>query len=141
MTEAELLRVAARLGHRAVKELDAEQLAVAVLARLRAEPVPAPPRPAVVRARPWVLVLAAAALVLLVLRLTVGPGPGAPVPPAPWPGSPSVLTELDDLSATELETLLESLLPAASSSTHPEGTSYDELDNRSLELLLRSLEG
>ena len=51
------------------------------------------------------------------------------------------LHELDDLTASELEVLLETLPPSADAAAHPDPASLDELDAQSLERLLRSLEG
>ena len=138
MTEAELLRTAARLGEHVVEQLDETRLATAVLNRLATEPVVAA-RP--LYRRMWVLGLAAAAAMLLVLRLSL---PGSAHPDRSTAlGSPTstVLHELDDLTAAELEAVLETLPPPASVTEHPESPSLESLDAKSLEQLLRSLEG
>jgi len=141
MTEEELIRTASHLGDQVVRDLDGEGLAQRVLAQLAAKPVTASP----VRwmRRGWLIGLAAAAAVLLVLRLTL-PGSsssnGSTTPPAST-STLTVLHELDGLNSGELESVLESLEPAAGAITHPEGGSLDELDTKSLERLLRSLEG
>jgi hypothetical protein len=138
MTEEELLRVAARLGEHAVEHIDDAKLAKAVLARLATEPVIAA-RP--LHRRLWVLGLATAAMVLLVAKLSL-PGAGKAADAAET-SSPTitVLHELDDLTVPELESVLESLPPPAAVTSHPESPSLDGLDSKSLEQLLRSLEG
>jgi len=135
MTEEQLLQAAARLGEDAVRELDGERVARMVLERLASEPeVPVRPnRPRVVR---WSLgVAAVAAAILLFMRL-----PALPTSRTS-PSSPSVLHELDDLTVSELQVLLETLPPAADAATHPDPASFDQLDAKSLARLLRSLEG
>jgi hypothetical protein len=140
MTEDELSRTAATLGDRVVQSLDEQRLARAVLARLAEEPSDTGPATPRVR-RGWLLGLAAAAAMLLVARLTLTrsagsiAGPEAPVPTL------TVLHELDDLSAAELEVLLETLPPPAGAAVHPDPASFDDLDAKGLERLLRSLEG
>ena len=136
MTEDQLLQAAAKLGEDAVRTLNGQRVARVVLERLATEPSePARRiRPIVVR---WFLgVAAAAAAILLFMRLpstaSLLSSPSSPV---------TVLHELDDLTASELQLLLESLPPAADAAAHPEGASFDELDAKSLERLLRSLEG
>ena len=138
MTEEELLRVAARLGEHAVEHIDDAKLAKAVLARLATEPVIAA-RP--LHRRLWVLGLATAAMVLLVAKLSLpGAGKAADAAEASSP-TITVLHELDDLTVPELESVLESLPPPAAVTSHPESPSLDGLDSKSLEQLLRSLEG
>jgi hypothetical protein len=139
MTEEQLEQLAARLGSDAVGNLDSERLAQAVFARLAAQPAPVLP---LRRVRRGLLVaLAAAAALLLVSRLTLQQAPA----PAELPGSGgtalSVLHELDDLSVSELEILLETLPPLAAEAAHPDPAPIDEMDTKSLERLLRSLEG
>ena len=138
MNDTELEQLARTLGNRAVDSLDPERIAEATRRRLAAEPAPGP----VIWRRPryWATVLAAAAAVLLVLRLTL---PGPTTQPSTAEGAPAVpfLTELDALSPAELEFVLETLPPATESTVHPEAAVYEELDIKSLELLLRSLEG
>jgi len=136
MTEEELRHAAARLGEAAVRDLDGERVARIVLERLATEPMLPVRRirPLVVR---WSLAAAAlAAALLLFMQL-----PTAPTAPTP-PSSPTtVLHELDGLTVSELQVLLETLPPAADAAAHPEPASFDELDAKSLERLLRSLEG
>lgn len=139
MTEDELVRTAATLGDKVVEQLDEQRLARAVLARLTAEPsVTVPPRRL---RRGWLVGLAAAAAILLVVRLTVAPPPTSAVGPEEAVPTLTVLHELDDLSAAELEVLLETLPPPAGAAVHPDAGSFDELDAKGLERLLRSLEG
>lgn len=133
MTEAELLQTAARLGESAVRDLDHERVARIVLERLASEPVRRV-RPLALRV--FVGVAAVAAALLLFVRLP--PAPTAPSLPAV---PVTMLHELDDLTASELEVLLETLPPSADAAAHPDPASLDELDAQSLERLLRSLEG
>jgi hypothetical protein len=138
MTEEELLRAAAKLGEHEVEHIDEAKLAKAVLARVAGDPVVAAPP---LHRRLWVLVLAAAATILLVVRLSL-PGRENPTDSADaTPPSVTVLHELDDLTVPELERVLESLPPPAAVTSHPDPRSLDGLDAKSLELLLRSLEG
>ena len=138
MTEEELLRVAAKLGDQAVEQIDEAKLAKVVLARVATEPAMAAPP---LQRRYWALGLAAAATVLLVVKLSL-PGTQRPADSAEVTRpAVTVLHELDDLTVPELETVLESLPPPASLTAHPESRSLDGLDAKSLEQLLRSLEG
>ena len=138
MNDTQLEQLARTLGNRAVDSLDPERIAEATRRRLATEPAPSP----VVWRRPryWATVLAGAAAVLLVIRLTL---PGPATRPSATGSAPAVpfLTELDELSPAELEFVLETLPPATESTVHPEAAVYEELDIKSLELLLRSLEG
>jgi hypothetical protein len=139
MTEEELLRTAAKLGDSVARALDEQQLARRVLARLASEP-----SETLLLRRPrrrWLLGLAAAAAILLVLRLAIQPAVNSPAGPADAATTQTVLHELDDLSTAELEVLLETLPPAAGAAVHPDPGSFDELDAKALERLLRSLEG
>src|SRR5262249_3011716 len=90
--------------------------------------------------RGWLIGLAAAASILMVLRLTV-PGSRHPTTIVRDTSTPSVLHELDELNSSELQVLLETLAPAAAATTHSEHQLLEELDSKSLERLLRSLEG
>ncbi len=138
MTEEELLRQAARLGEHAVEHLDEAQLAKTVLARLATAPAVAE-RP--LHRRHWVVGLAAAAVILLVVKLSLPGGESPPDSAEVTAPAASVLHELDELTIPELEAVLESLPPPVSMTAHPESPSLDGLDARSLERLLRSLEG
>ena len=135
MTDEELVRTAAELGERETRGLDAERISRRVLARLESEPVVAE-RPGASWLRRAAYGLAAAAAIVLVVRFSVG-GPRVTAPPAAL----SVLPELDSLGTAELELLLETLPPATDSTAHPEPAALNELDVKSLERLLRSLEG
>jgi len=138
MTEEELLRAAAKLGEHAVEHIEEAKLAKAVLARVASEPAVAS---LPLHRRHWVVGLAAAATILLVVKLSL-PGGENPTDSADvTTPAVTVLHELDDLTVPELETVLESLPPPASVTTHPEPRSLDGLDAKSLEQLLRSLEG
>ena len=138
MTEEELIQTAARLGTEAVRQLDEERISQRVLARLKTEPAEAvtPIR------RGWgygLAGLAAAAAVVLVLRSSAPTSASSAISAAA--PSASVLHELDDLSVSELEAVLESLPATAGATAHPEPASLENLDAKSLERLLRSLEG
>jgi len=139
MTDAELERAAATLGNKVVQRLDERRVARAVLARLATEPVVA--AAASPLRRNWVLLLAAAAGVALVLRLSLTRPPAATEGRADTVPTLTVLHELDDLDAAELEVLLETLPPPAGTAAHPDPASFDDLDAKGLERLLRSLEG
>ena len=135
MSEEELLQAAGKLGEDAVRGLDEQRVARAVLERLATEPVAAPRRVgSTVR---WLAgVAAVAAAILLMVKSPTTP-PSSPSSLS----SPSVLHELDDLSASELQLLLESMPASAVAPAHPDPSSLDQLDTKSLERLLRSLEG
>ena len=137
MTDEELNRAAAELGSREVAGLDGERISRHVLARLQTEPAGAV-RPILPIARRIGLGLAAAALIVLMVRLSLG-GERAALHESPAPVS--LLSELDGLNVSELEQLLESMPPASDASVSPEPVTIDELDIKSLERLLRSLEG
>ena len=134
MTEAELVRTAARLGTAQAETLDPARVAERVLARLASEPAEVRPLPR--RVAPWFVGLAAAAALLVVLRLTVlSTSPTSP-------SARSVLHELDDLGTGELEEILETIpVPTAALFPAPEAAPLSELDSIHLERLLRSLEG
>ena len=135
MTEAELIRTAARLGTDQVGALDPDRVAERVIARLAAEPA-AKVLPLRRRVAPWLVGIAAAAALLIVLRLTVLPSPPSP------PTSLSVLYELDNLGTYELEEILETIPASATESAPAPGKMpWSDLDSDKLERLLRSLEG
>ena len=138
MTEEELLRAASRLGEQAVQQLDEAKLAKAVLTRLATEPA-AEPRP--LYRRVLVLGLAAAAAVMLIVRLSVTNPPSSDQTTALTAPPTTVLHELDDLTTTELEAVLETLAPATAVTPHPESPWLEGLDAKALQQLLRSLEG
>jgi hypothetical protein len=133
MTDLELERLAAQLGEKPAEALDAERVAARVLARLEQEPVVSL-NPAG-RAIRWVGALAAAAALILAVRLAVAPDASEPS------GSQvTVLQELDQLGADQLEEILQSM-PVTVSALPLETVPLQELDSIRLERLLRSLEG
>lgn len=133
MNENELEQLAARLGDRAAKTLDAEKIAERVIARLEEPEIVAFRRTPIIR---WTFGLAAAAIVIVALGLALKPGPRA----NPGEVQSSVLQELDGLGVDQLEQLLQTM-PATSSTLQPELVPLQELDTLSLKRLLRTLEG
>ena len=134
MNENELEQLAARLGERAAKTLDAEKLAERVLARLDEPENLAVRRAPVIR---WIGGLAAAAMVIVALGLALRPGnPGT----SRVTVRSSVLQELDGLGEDQLEQLLQTM-PSTSSTLPQNAVPLRELDTLSLKRLLRTLEG
>jgi len=133
MTEEQLIQLATSVGNDTIRELDSERIARVVLERLATEPVGRVGRSRAIAIRVSLGVAAAAAAILLFMQ--------SPAPPTPAKEPVTVLHELDDLTVSELEVLLETLPPAAGDAAHPDPASVEELDAQSLERLLRSLEG
>ncbi|MGH7561279.1 MAG: hypothetical protein ACRENB_09685 [Gemmatimonadales bacterium] len=133
--EWRLVRGAIDLGRS--DAVDVERVAGAVLRRMNQSP-PAPVT--VIRRRAlWLAALpVAAALALVVGRNAVGPGPDRSVPGLAQPAA--VLTELDDLSSTELQTVLDALDPTVNT-VGAESGRLGDLNAQELERILRSLEG
>jgi hypothetical protein len=91
-------------------------------------------------ARRWLIGLAAVAALVLVIR-PWRPG-HSPVMNLPERAAAvSVLNELDDLTPSELESVLEALPPAADAVPHVESAPFGDLEPKDLERMLRSLEG
>lgn len=132
MTEEQLIQLATSVGNDTIRELDSERIARVVLERLATEPVGRVGRSRAIAIRVSLGVAAAAAILLFMQ---------SPAPPTPAKEPVTVLHELDDLTVSELEVLLETLPPAAGDAAHPDPASVEELDAKSLERLLRSLEG
>jgi hypothetical protein len=139
--EWELVRTAHSLGASVAAGLDTGRVAAAVRRSLRAAPLR--DRVAALRRVRRVLVgLAAAAALVLVAQYRWGHGARDVVPVHPAPGAASsMLPELDGLTATELQAVLESFSPAAESLPHVETGLLDDLQPQELERVLRSLEG
>ncbi len=133
MTPEELERLAAGLGREAGEGVDSERVATRVLARLEEQKVVLlASRRRLVR---WIGGVAAAALLLLAVGLALAPAAGPD-----RAGTETVLHELDQLDAEQLEELLE-IMPVTASALPPESSPLSELDTIKLERLLRSLEG
>ncbi|MEP7324750.1 MAG: hypothetical protein ABI836_02275 [Gemmatimonadota bacterium] len=132
--EWQLLARGAALGA-GLPSLDAGRIGSMVQQRLAAER-----RKARNRRRAWVVapLAAAAAIVLVVTRPgekpASGQGPVATRLEIPF-------TELDSLSASQLQAVLETLEPPLGSSSTLDAPSLQDLDDHQLERLLRSLEG
>jgi len=155
--EWELVSLTGRLGAGAVPSLDPQTMSAAVLARVASHRAAAG-----ARRRGWlVAALAAAAVVIVVLRIprpadhpsagasgvaVTAPGPSAPLPaPAPTvanAGSEILpLPELDDLQASELESILGSLDDPSSATPSLDGSGLDDFDDHELERVLDAWEG
>ncbi len=135
--EWEVIRAAWVLGRGAASHIDSNRLAAEVARRL----TEAPRRSGRFPMRPprWALALAAAAAIILAVRIT-GPHPATRTA-APGPVGASILHELDELTASELESILDAIPHAAGSETPVESAPFGDLDTKDLERLLRSLEG
>ena len=136
--EWDLVRAAQGLGAGVAAALDTGRVADQVARRLaEASPVVRPR--AVGPTTRWLIGLAAAAALVLAVRpwrfggaATNRSNPVAAV---------SVLNELDDLTPTELESVLEALPSAAEAVPHVETVPFSDLEPKDLERVLRSLEG
>ena len=143
--EWELVLAAERLGASAAAGMDTARIAAAVRHRLRNAPVTGVPQ-AFRRAGRWLTGLAAAAAVILAVRLAT-PHPERPVtdPSAAAAtgglGEASLLPELDRLTSTELEAVLDAFEPAVEALPHVDGAALNELEPQELERVLRSLGG
>lgn len=134
-SELALLSAARRLGEGRVPPIHVERVAQLVSRRL-AEPVV---RPLGRRSVLWIAGLASAASVVLVLarpRPPVTSSDGPVIASAP----PSVLHELDDLSASELEEVLQTLPTSTEAMPHGEVVPLGDLSAGDLEQVLRSME-
>lgn len=137
--EWRLVRAAAGFGA-SVSVVDPDQVAARVSARLVAAAAEGKGRiPLAVTGRVsrLVIALAAAAAILLAVQITRSGRPSGPVSVT---GS-SVLQELDDLSITELETVLD-VFGGANGPTMPaDAPPLGDLNSDELERILRSWEG
>jgi hypothetical protein len=126
------------MGADVVVALDTGRIAEEVVRRV-AEAGPAA-RPRVLGpATRWLIGLAAAAALVLAIRPWL---PGRSVPnPSNAVAAVSVLNELDDLTPSELESVLEALPTAADAVPHVESAPFGDLEPKDLERVLRSLEG
>jgi hypothetical protein len=131
--EWELVRTALHLGRSESAGISTPRVAAAVLHRLVREP--APPAGRWGRPAGWVVVLGAAAVLALAVLLPRG----EPAPVSPEPAI-TVLHELDDLSAAELEAVLETIPPTADEALHVEAAPLGELSVPDLERMLRAME-
>jgi hypothetical protein len=135
--ESAISMAAFRLGHEEAGSLDPEALAARVRRNLAAGGVAGPvvmPSRTGRRVWPLLLGLAAAATVALVVLLPPKPAGSVPVEQL------AVLHELDDLSAAELEAVLETLPPAADAVVHPDEGGFAALSADMLERMLRTME-
>ncbi|HEV8358242.1 MAG TPA: hypothetical protein VGQ17_15930 [Gemmatimonadales bacterium] len=143
--EWELVLAAERLGARSAGGVDTARIAAAVRYRLRQAPLTPAAQP-FRRVGRWFAGLATAAVVILALRLAV-PNPERPVTgPAPAAaagslGEESLLTELDRLTSSELEAVLDGFEAPAEALPHVDGAALDQLKPQELERVLRSLGG
>jgi hypothetical protein len=135
MNQEELERLGARLGIEVADRVDPERVAPRVLARLHEARAPALSRGQ--RGLRRIAAMAAVAVLGVVLWLVAKPASG-PVDRVVTPGT--VLQELDELNADQLEALLETM-PITASVMPPEAAPLEGLDTIKLERLLRSLEG
>lgn len=132
MEDHELEVLAKRLGEREAAGVDADRTAEAVVARLRTAPV-------VVRLwrKSAVRWIAAAAVLLVAIGLAVYQPSETPVALDPTPPVP---VTIEELAATELTELMDSLeVEAPVSEFVP--VSLEDLSSRQLETLLQSMEG
>ncbi len=143
-----LVRTARSLGASVAAGLDTGRTAEAVRQRLAAAP-PHARVPALVRKRRWLVGLAAAAALVLAVRYSWPHADrAASRAEVVFPASKatasvivsSALPELDNLTATELEAVLESLSLPAEALPHVETGSLDDLQPQELERVLRVLE-
>jgi hypothetical protein len=127
----DLKRLARELGRGAAGTLDPERISGRVLTRLRSES-----RVRVVSlVLRWGVGLAAAAA----LAIAVVSRPGSE-DPAPAVAALVSIPELDDLTAAELEAVLETIPLPVDSSVHVEAAPMDELNAQELLRVLRTLE-
>lgn len=131
--EWQLVRAAGGLGRPESAGIDAAQAASIVLQRLVSEPVEPARRGS--RRAGWMLAAGAAAVLTLAVLLPRG----EPDPVSPEPAI-TVLHELDDLSAAELEAVLETIPPTAEEALHVEAAPLGELSVPDLERMLRAME-
>jgi hypothetical protein len=135
--ESRISLATARLGGEPAAALELEAVAARVRRDLAGLPVesglsPVAPRRRLVR--PILLGLAAAAAIAVAVLLPERPA--APVPVEQL----AVLHELDDLSAAELEAVLETLPPPADAMVHQDETGISALSAEALERMLRTME-
>lgn len=133
--EWDLVQRGARLGERATETLVPEFMATRVLAELR-RPSPSRAPARWLAGWRWLALPVAAAAALMVWRGTDRPSIPVGVEVA---AVESLLPELEDLQADELESLLEAV-PASSAPTGDVG-GLGDLDEGELQAMLRSLEG
>jgi hypothetical protein len=137
--EWDLVRAGAALGATPGSGLDTRRVAEVVARRLR-EAGPVGRIRGIGRIGRWVVTVAAAAAIILAVQLT-RPERAGPVSADSAPAAGPVLQELDGLTATELQSLLESFSPAVEALPHVESAPLGELKPQELERVLRSLEG
>jgi anti-sigma factor RsiW len=137
--EWDLVRAAQGLGAGVAAALDTSRIAERVSRRI-ADSGPVVTSPGLRPATRWLIGLVAAAALVLVIR----PWRPAHSPVMTLPeraAAVSVLNELDDLTPSELESVLEALPSAADALPHVESAPFGDLEPKDLERMLRSLEG
>lgn len=134
--EWRLVEAAGRLG--SGQAVDPARVAARVVERLSAEREA--PRRLAVRRVGWVVGLGAAAALGILVARTVTDG-RAPAPARPLVEA-TLLSELDGLTAAELELVLDAVDPVVSeASLAPDSVRLGDLTPSELERILRSLEG
>jgi hypothetical protein len=137
--EWNLVLAAQGLGADVAAGLDTGRLAEKVARRIE-DAGPVLTRPGLRLARRWLIGLAAAAALVLVIR-PWSPGHSPVMNLRERAAAVSVLNELDDLTPSELESVLEALPSAADALPHVESAPFSDLEPKDLERMLRSLEG
>lgn len=137
--ELKVIRVARGIGAIGIPPLDARRVMMGVRSRLAKDPAGSGSR-ALRHPGGWLVGLAAAAAVLLAVRMTVFPPRGGLQPGVSPDVEISTLHELDDLSAPELEAVLQAIPPSTAALGHGEIAPLGELSASDLERVLRSME-
>jgi hypothetical protein len=136
--ELQMTQAARRLGVAQMAGFDSRRVADGVRHRLATTPVAGPMRGAR-RVGYWLAGLAAAAAVVFAVGIGTRNRPAGGIVPVHL-AALSTLHELDGLGAPELEEVLRSIPPASEALGHVEIASFNELNARDLELVLRSME-
>lgn len=142
-SEWRLVEMAARLGASRPRSASAEAISASVLDRLAVERASV----SAWRRRWLAAALAAAAIAIIAVRVprSEPPGPESsapiPVPVASTSGQALPLPELEDLPASELESILGVLDDSSGVSRSLDDSGLDDLDNHELERALSAWEG
>lgn len=138
--ELEIVEMARRLGTAQLTGLDPLRIAAGVRHRLATERVAEQSR---IPRHPgrWLAGLAAAAVLVFAVRTAIPKGSGDRGPDGqPAPVVVSVLHELDGLTVSQLEDVLQSMPPASDALDHVEMAPLTDLSASDLERMLRSME-